>query len=103
MTEPKFTKGKWIYWDDNYEFSDESYECFYSIGTKKYIDELARTKSDKAIDLANAQLIAAAPDLYKALEMAHNIMSNYVTDNPSDKYLKILNYIQQALSRARGE
>lgn len=90
MSEAKFTKGPWSY--------GGSVEQVWGgvIESSGYHVASAHGKNDDECK-ANASLIAAAPDLYKALELAANSSGfQYMFSDTRDK-------INAALSKARGE
>ena len=94
MSETKFTPGPWKR-KDNFVYSpmsDEDDTLFVSIA-------VACTGIAPAI--ANANLIAAAPDMYKALECA---CDKYCIGYARDSLVKCEDcVIQKALRKARGE
>ncbi len=107
MKEFKGTPGKWIFShssasDDNVacieiNSSESMYEIAYLQSTPTNIGKYENTSFDKTI--ANAHLIAAAPDLLEALLSIVN-MENQPKDDESDKvYLKA----RAAISKALGE
>ena len=103
--ELKITKGEWTIVDSTDKslsvWASES-ECIttinYDFWDPKYQDELK----------ANAHLIAAAPDMYKALERVKqghlNLCElNIVPDRYQKDAYKIVNEIDELLKKARGE
>ena len=92
MTEPKHTPGPWKR-KDNFVYSpmsDEDDTLFVSIA-------IACTGIAPAID--NANLIAAAPDLYEALETTcEYCIGKEVTDCPCERCIT-----GKALRKARGD
>ena len=105
MTERKWTKGPWV-WDKRHPFNVYSDDATGSIvSTTDGFKYAPRHDAEKQ---ANANLIAAAPDLYEALEKClGSLMSNYHNeydgvysdsdfDNIERPYLA-------ALAKARGE
>ncbi|HDT1287370.1 hypothetical protein ABKV83_11800 [Enterobacter asburiae] len=107
MKEFKGTPGKWIFShssasDDNVacieiNSSESMYEIAYLQSTPTNIGKYENTSFDKTI--ANAHLIAAAPDLLEALLSIVN-MEYQPKDDESDKvYLKA----RAAISKALGE
>lgn len=96
MTETKFTKGPWFIdsklivgpridsdGQDN-GFISEVCDASLSIGNKK----------------ANANLIAAAPDLYEALQRLVNVTSEIA---PDVQGANVFTDARAALAKARGE
>lgn len=96
MNERKFTKGKWEV--NRNEIYPEG--MFYS-------DQLICTLNNRLDKDANAQLIAAAPELYEALEglLIEAEISLGHMDEPEEKFAcsERIKWAKQALSRARGE
>ena len=92
MSETKFTKGPWKR-KDNFVYSpmfDEDDTLFVSIA-------VACTGIAPAI--ANANLIAAAPDMYEALK---NVCHNGCHESTADEFC-LHCYVAKALRKARGE
>lgn len=99
MSEPKFTKGPWTAtYDSQLQALIEIYNAERIIvavlpdrGTVEAMSEIE----------ANANLIAAAPDLYKALECA---CDKYCIGHAGDSLVKCEGcIIRKALRKARGE
>ena len=83
MSEPKFTKGLWKANFDDY--------------TKPYVAILLGVENIEA----NINLIAAAPDMYEALECA---CDKYCIGYAGDSLVKCEDcVIQKVLRKARGE
>jgi len=115
MSEAKFTPGPW------YSFDNKSLNGTYWIGPSSFFS-IAEVRNgaedeeyggDKA-ELANAHLIAAAPDLYEALEIAvanlrcATVCSDADEDDEEaiqlrDAWKRDIDRCREALSRARGE
>ena len=94
MTEPKFTKGPWLI-KMNKTFYGEEFIGIY--------DTQDRLTASAYMHIANANLIAAAPDMYEALKELCN-------DCPNADLKDIFNGatckgcpIDNALRKARGE
>lgn len=88
MNEPKFTKGPW--YRANYSAR--------SAATGKFLAHTDSNSLDESERLANAALIAAAPEMYEMLK--HVLGSPYCVDMtglPSHEDVKML------LAKARGE
>ena len=90
MSNEKFTQGEWRVEEGYY---DNAYEVAF--GNDGYlIAEYVYTKED-------AHLIAAAPDLYRALEkIAKQHRKHYGLDGAWDS---VLSNAEKALTKARGE
>ena len=88
----KFTKGPWRvgYLSKDSVFADEGGDYVTNCGT----GELGHD-----VEIANAALIASAPELYEALEQ---IAALYIDDRSSSMH-KALCIANKALKKARGE
>lgn len=108
--ETKWTPGPWVVSDSQDEVSvcmgtaiDSPYE--YTCGHVWQTPDVYWSEADKE-DIANAQLIAAAPDLYEALE---DMLSGwkYIRESHGDLYGvgwdRAQNKARAALAKARGE
>jgi hypothetical protein len=98
MSEAKFTKWKWKAHDDGY--------CMIGVLFRKGFGVLVGSKSKEVV--ANAHLIAAAPDMYEEIELDINDLVELLQtlDRNSDDYLfyeQKLNWKQSILAKARGE
>ena len=95
MSEPKFTKGPWK-WQDEEE---------YGIVVHAEHSPIAMVICEE--DKANATLIAAAPDMYEALEFqCKNCLGRYSISKDSNEcalYIRGECMIAKALRKARGE
>jgi hypothetical protein len=89
--EPKFTPGPWKVRHLREGHVDETFVAQSLAGSIAGVDGMGRD-----INRANAALIAAAPDLYAALERVLHWQPN---DSASD----LVAVAEAALSRARGE
>ena len=125
----KFTKGEWIAYlhDDDEDFRGNWNQVIIGMGSynndpsnhycahKVIIDGVEDTDFE---GIANAHLIAAAPDMYEMLESALGEMTvlieevnasrlskiNSWTETPPDKHdQETLHLIQCLLAKARGE
>ncbi len=101
MNQPKFTKGPWVVGDQVGGWSSEIYggkhEQLLAISTgEDYGSYLGDDTDDvEAMKKANAHLIAAAPELYDALE---------AWVDPSQQDLtKLTEQTRKALDKARGK
>lgn len=102
MSEAKFTPGPWE-WVKSKNDNWSSYDLSPGILTKDTAD--GTTFGDE-IDRANASLIAAAPDLYEALEAAIeeiNHLRKFAGDNGA--MIDDTDFVEgiAALAKARGE
>ena len=84
MSEAKFTKGPWFY--DSYMEVDGSVRVMHGNITITYHG------SANYEDIANANLVAAAPEMYELLE--------FISENPSETNVI---EIRRLLAKARGE
>jgi hypothetical protein len=97
MNETKFTPGPWIWGDD--------YQGLYGAGPNNQVlyyfcGEGMSLGYNKHMD-ANAHLIAAAPDLYEALEDL--IINDFGSDGWNSRMERIAIRARAALAKARGE
>ena len=96
MSEPKFTKGPWKV-VDNGHFLQISFPWE---NNPNVIDRYCRSVADiHNNDIANANLIAAAPDMYEALEEVCHDCDDTGTIDDECKSCSIY----KALRKARGE
>lgn len=90
MSAPKFTPGPWAF--EKWFYGGHGYRIYSARGAHS----IAGT-SGHPYDFANAQLIAAAPDLYAALET----LVGWFADDDYD--FQKLDDARAALAKARGE
>ena len=110
MTKPKHTPGPWRK-QGNIIFGN-------AIGTsvcKLYTQHIPNEKSGAVEERANAQLIAAAPDMLEALEIVFELIDSgqlvrdISKDHESDFSLKMLKFvpklqlINKAITKANGD
>ena len=105
MSNAKFTKGKWFACCGSYEVA--------VLNNEKFIETLITDTGPSTIPCddeaqANQNLIAAAPDMYKALDRVRQGYLNLCELNIiPDRYQKdayiIIDQINDLLSKARGE
>lgn len=101
MTEPKFTPGPWDA-SEHGDYSDYDGECIVILGLDTRICVVQG--SDDSETYHNAHLIAAAPELYEALQDMHKTQLNNNKHDPDDyknteQYLRV----EAALAKSRGE
>ena len=104
MSETKFTKGEWIVYVESDDFGRQNYDEIV-IGMASYNDDpyghycmhkvVIEDEETSEEAIANAHLIAAAPEMY---DMLHSI-ENDVNQIPPFLWDKI----QDVLKKARGE
>ena len=103
MSKPKFTKGPWQTINTSWEYSviiDEDAARIAQVFIRDEVDEETQDKFEEIKD-ANANLIAAAPDMYEALECA---CDKYCIGYEGDSLVKCEDcIIHKALRKARGE
>src|SRR5687767_9415560 len=100
MSEMKWTHGNWSSYDDR-----GSTGRLEIVAVGKTVARIFKTTGDEAEDLANAHLIAAAPELYEALGACLAQMRIWVSIN-GDMVGAIQEKIdagEKALAKARGE
>lgn len=90
MSETKFTKGEWVARTEKFGGMQ--------IGLV-YVDGGGFDISDAPDAVANAHLIAAAPEMYAMLEMAISLMDGDSIEDFTYQYREIL----ELLAKARGE
>jgi hypothetical protein len=95
---PKHTPGPWISEPRNELAVNLGNETFY-VTAKELPHTLAMVN-----DEANARLIAAAPDLLEALEVALEYMEQVVRLDPTKSAAKNqIKWIETAIRKAKGE
>ena len=110
MSEPKFTKGEWLVSDatlDGKHIKDTwgvSVDC--ALLCRVFTGPTFGTV--ESVQLANAHLIAAAPDMYKALErqrvgLINLIDLNIIVESQFESVRHEISLIDNELSKARGE
>jgi phosphoheptose isomerase len=82
--ETKHTQGKWKIWED-WICTEEG-------------DDIARIDGNDKEAQANAKLIAAAPDLLKALKKCSKVLSMYNSDKSVDAWYLAEQAIKKATS-----
>lgn len=98
MSATKFTPGPWV-----------THKGHSVVGISAADRDIADTSSKAYYqafdeeDLANAHLIAAAPDLYAALYACETVMMMVEPRSDKAEYLGALNAAKAALAKARGE
>ena len=109
MSKPKFTKGPWQTINISWEYSviiDEDAARIAQVFIRDEVDEETQDKFEEIKD-ANANLIAAAPDMYEALEFqCKNCLGRYSISKDSNEcalYIRGECMIAKALRKARGE
>lgn len=119
MTEPKFTPGPWriedettLVWGACNPDDTSSYGMGYPITECRTTNISSWAKGPDAEEgIANARLIAAAPDMYEALEAVLPFVpiSFATTSRPgnanekNEKLAAALSQARAALAKARGE
>lgn len=96
MTDTKFTPGPW-------EVKEEG-EKWLWVGPASWVKRICRVvlyNGTEREDKANAHLIAAAPDLYDALERAEYMLRQY--GMRPEFYREVASEARSALAKARGE
>lgn len=102
MTQSKYTPGPWSYVDRQMETkSAQKIDAFYSIYADPYKsglgmdNNIARVfKNPGAGHEANARLIAAAPEMFEALE--------WIADH-CDGNMLLPDFVHEAIDKAHGE
>ena len=96
MGNVNFTPGPWTVVVDEIAAQVRGYPCVYSkdytvVGTEGMYGDID-------VDFANAKLIAAAPDLYEALQRIQNTIGS----SANKQEMEILEYCRIALSKAQN-
>lgn len=86
----KHTKGPW----DVNRYNDLAYTIISKSDMDRQDDSFIEDEEDEA----NAKLIAAAPDLLEALNLAKTAIEN----NPLPGYAPLLSIINKAIEKAEG-
>ena len=102
MTQSKHTPGKWIesIWGATPVFKGFHQGCYIQKGNDEMIAFV--TARDEVVGKANAHLIAAAPDLLEALELAYACLQDAYTQTSIDNDPKFLR-MRAAIAKARGQ
>ena len=105
MSKPKFTPGPWRYSTPGCEDMDTKIwlDNNRMIGEVRGWGWLEKAHGNQAIAVqtANGQLMAAAPELYEALErMTRLLRENYQLDDLAEQ---VIAKAQAALKKARGK
>lgn len=99
MEQPKHTPGPWSAdWDDNGQW-------YINVGGLSVSGNALRGDNGECVESANAQLIAAAPDLFDTLKaLVHQIdLGKAVDDHGHElKNLKALNDAKIIIARIEG-
>lgn len=97
MTEPKFTPAPWHTTNDGYNVKNET---DIMICLNSFEDDVEQCK-------ANANLIAAAPELYEALvELLNDTKMFYESGDAGNfdcEEMDVFKRVRKALAKARGE
>ena len=102
----KFTEGEWFTKRDGW--STVYVECRIGGGMLQEVAACGPTASGPDEQEANARLIAAAPDLLEAAQLALQIAESWIHDqldgtSSIDGALLHLDPVRAAIARARGE
>ena len=101
--ETKWTPGPWIF-DNNEGYGQNNiWSRMTPTGAGKPGPLVATAVGDSAEAEANAHLIAAAPDLYAALELILPLGKGYVAANNVGNNRAFIADAETALAKARGE
>jgi hypothetical protein len=119
--EPKFTPGPWE-WKDDYQFNEHADHSFsrpeecenFQAGRMKLVGQTGRQvvldawgayADDLGLDIKrpDAHLIAAAPDLYAALDRIQSSYQRIFSGGAERAMTETLEEARSALAKARGE
>lgn len=99
MSEPKWTKGPWYV-----RTEDDDWGCDTFVETMDDVLFDVRPAKGHSWQMANARLIAAAPDMAEALKAAIAISDRNVGDGGrTDECQHVYDQCAAALAKARGE
>lgn len=102
----KFTPGPWIALESHPLEGSECYwiKCQPSPVLRGFVQEIGTVNGPQSgSQKANAHLIAAAPELYKALDAAKNALRSYQYGNASPELAEaIADMADKALAKAGG-
>ena len=101
MSEEKFTKGEWALFEDRVGIIDRSDSQSYGMMNEiAYIDMYDHGKEQ---GIANAHLIAAAPEMYAMLKKLRDDIDSVIVAEGHYFEDSDLDRIDQLLAEARGE
>lgn len=107
MSKPKFTPGPWWIDDDNRPGMSWNRNIVHGTGENRICFMAHSDNKAPERDAANAHLIAAAPELYEALERLLSLLGNYVgwrnTAAAEAEEEAAENAAHAALAKARGK
>jgi hypothetical protein len=99
VSEPKWTKGPWYV-----RTEDDDWGCDTFVETMDDVLFDVRPAKGPSWQVANARLIAAAPDMAEALKAAIAISDRNVGDGGrTDECQQVYDQCAAALAKARGE
>lgn len=106
MDKPKFTPGQWMLTTESnkvgYQIRANINGCFNQLAHVYLVDGVGEKRADQS--RANAQLIAAAPEMYEALAKLEQLDFGHVGLQASMSVLKeAITLSRLALQKARGE
>ena len=110
MNTEKFTQGEWHIEEEEVKTGD-FYLFGFSILTKEHRICMCRTDNPEDMQTlkANANLISAAPEMYRMLESVHRLLNGYILEMPIRTDIKHQQIefnakrIEELLKKARGE
>jgi len=94
MSEPKFTSGPWIVREN------EPWVIAKDYGDMKSVFHVNHPAEPSETQMANAHLIAAAPELYEALD---DLRAELFLHAEGNYFRPLLDKAEAALAKARGE
>lgn len=98
MSEPKFTQGPW-----GWCMPDEVFPAVFCNENGNIIADLYDAKNNKRQMVANAALIAAAPEMYEFIEWLRSVEGQCAILKAKRYLPQILDKVDEILKKARGE
>ena len=98
MSEPKFTPGPW-----GWCMPDEVFPAVFCNENGNSIADLYDAKNNQRQMVANAALIAAAPEMYEFIEWLRSVEGQCAILKAKRYLPQILDKVDEILKKARGE
>lgn len=98
MSKPKFTPGPW-----GWCMPDEVFPAVFCNENGNIIADLYDAKNNQRQMVANAALIAAAPEMYEFIEWLRSVEGQCAILKAKRYLPQILDKVDEILKKARGE